>query len=165
MVVLSSLAVAIRRGPATVAAFSIAAIGSTSKAATASNTPIRKVFTLATEHRGPLSRGRFAGISPGPFSITALRQSTLAVTDLEKSLEVTHPAFEVVKKDVVSEYGAYCTLYRHKQTGAELLSVSTDDDNKVGNIVQWFCPAPLYVVSKHSFVSLGVWNNLPNSSS
>jgi hypothetical protein len=51
--------------------------------------------------------------------------------DLEKSLQVTHPAFEVVEKDVVEEYGAYCTLYRHKKSGAELLSVASDDDNKV----------------------------------
>jgi Zn-dependent M16 (insulinase) family peptidase len=51
--------------------------------------------------------------------------------DLEKTLEVTHPAYEVIQRDVVTEYGAYCTLYRHKKSGAELLSVSTDDDNKV----------------------------------
>lgn len=49
-------------------------------------------------------------------------------------MEVTHPSFEVVNKDVVSEYGSYCTLYRHKKTGAELLSVATDDDNKVFGI-------------------------------
>jgi Zn-dependent M16 (insulinase) family peptidase len=37
----------------------------------------------------------------------------------------------VIEKDVVTEYGAYCTLYRHKKSGAELLSVANDDDNKV----------------------------------
>jgi hypothetical protein len=47
---------------------------------------------------------------------------------------VTHPAFDVVKRDVVTEYGAYCTVYRHKKSGAELLSVSVDDDNKVFGI-------------------------------
>jgi len=50
---------------------------------------------------------------------------------LEASMEVSHPAFEVVEKDIVTEYGSYCVLYRHKVTGAELLSVATDDDNKV----------------------------------
>ena len=70
----------------------------------------------------------------------ALRQSTTTaaadtiLSKLEESLEVTHPAYEVVEKDVVSEYGAYCTLYRHKKSGAELLSVATDDDNKVFGI-------------------------------
>lgn len=65
-----------------------------------------------------------------------LRSSTVASTaiDLEKSLHVTHPAFEVIKKDVVEEYGAYCTIYRHKKSGAELMSVATDDDNKVFGI-------------------------------
>mmetsp|Transcript_15469 Transcript_15469/g.23722 ORF Transcript_15469/g.23722 Transcript_15469/m.23722 type:complete len:1104 (+) Transcript_15469:54-3365(+) len=65
-----------------------------------------------------------------------LRSSTISSTsvDLEKSLDVTHPAFEVIKKDVVEEYGAYCTLYRHKKSGAELMSVATDDDNKVFGI-------------------------------
>lgn len=43
---------------------------------------------------------------------------------------MTHPAFEILDTDIVDEFGAYCTLYRHKQSGAELLSVSTDDDNK-----------------------------------
>lgn len=62
--------------------------------------------------------------------------STVASTlDLEKVLEVTHPAYEVVRRDVVDEYGAYCTLYRHTKSGAEVLSVSNDDDNKVFGIV------------------------------
>lgn len=64
-------------------------------------------------------------------SITALRQSTLAAPELEQSLEVTHPAYDVIQKDVIPEYGAYSTLYRHKKSGAELLSVAVDDDNKV----------------------------------
>lgn len=69
-------------------------------------------------------------------SSTILRQSTTsAVTEtLHKSLDVTHPSYDVVTKDVVEEYGAYCTLYRHKKSGAELLSVSVDDDNKVFGI-------------------------------
>lgn len=62
-------------------------------------------------------------------------QSTLApelsTLDLEKAYATTHPAYEVLQKDVVSEYGAYCTLFRHIKSGAELLSVSCDDDNKV----------------------------------
>lgn len=40
----------------------------------------------------------------------------------------------MIEKDVVTEYGAYCTLYRHKKSGAELLSVASDDDNKVFGI-------------------------------
>ena len=51
-------------------------------------------------------------------------------SDLEKNLGVSHPGFDIISTDIVQEFGAYCTLYRHKQSGAELLSVSTDDDNK-----------------------------------
>ena len=71
------------------------------------------------------------------------RQSTVAATtaetakktlDLVKGFDTTHPSYEVLNKDIVTEYGAYCTLYRHKKSGAELLSVSVDDDNKVFGI-------------------------------
>lgn len=68
---------------------------------------------------------------------SATVETTCAESNLEalkKSLDVTHPSFETVAKDVVTEYGYYCTLYRHKKSGAELLSVSTDDDNKVFGI-------------------------------
>jgi Zn-dependent M16 (insulinase) family peptidase len=46
-------------------------------------------------------------------------------------MDVEHPAFEILKKDFVEEYGAATILYRHKKSGAELLSVTNDDDNKV----------------------------------
>jgi len=36
----------------------------------------------------------------------------------------------VIQTDTVAEFGAAATLYRHKRSGAELLSLSTDDDNK-----------------------------------
>lgn len=59
---------------------------------------------------------------------------TAGSLDLKKNFDTIHPAFEVLEKDIVSEYGAYCTLYRHKKSGAELLSVSVDDDSKVFGI-------------------------------
>jgi len=75
---------------------------------------------------------------------SSLHQSTTAAaeeastskttSELEKALEVTHPAYEVVRRDVVNEYGAYCTLFKHVKSGAEVLSVSNDDDNKVFGI-------------------------------
>jgi Insulinase (Peptidase family M16) len=54
--------------------------------------------------------------------------------DLQAKMDVTHPSYEVLQKDIVTEYGAYCTLYRHTKSGAELLSVAVDDDNKVFGI-------------------------------
>lgn len=40
--------------------------------------------------------------------------------------------YQMVKSEVVKEYGAKVTLYKHRKTGAEVMSVSVDDDNKVG---------------------------------
>lgn len=74
------------------------------------------------------------------FPLLRRQQSTTAAAadsilhKLGQSLDVTHPAYEVIQKDVVTEYGAYCTLYKHKKSGAELLSVAVDDDNKVFGI-------------------------------
>ena len=79
-----------------------------------------------------LSRRAFLPFRQQSTSATAIKVAT--ATEFEQALEVTHPAFDVVQKDVVTEYGAYCTLYRHKKSGAELLSVATDDDNKVFGI-------------------------------
>jgi len=42
--------------------------------------------------------------------------------------------FEFVKEDVVEEYGAKVILFRHKKTGAEVMSVSVPDENKVFGI-------------------------------
>jgi Zn-dependent M16 (insulinase) family peptidase len=52
-------------------------------------------------------------------------------SDIDKAMNVEHPAYEIIRKDFIEEYGAATTLYRHKKSGAELLSVSNDDDNKV----------------------------------
>jgi len=46
-----------------------------------------------------------------------------------------HPAYDLVSVDTVDEYGAVCGLYRHKKTGAEVLSVIADEPNKVFGIV------------------------------
>lgn len=67
-------------------------------------------------------------------SITSALKSTLAPEEVEKIAAVEHPSYEIITKDLVSEYGAHCTMYRHKKTGAELLSVHNDDDNKVFGI-------------------------------
>jgi hypothetical protein len=65
---------------------------------------------------------------------TATVAKTSSAADLQAKMDVTHPAYKVLQKEIVTEYGAYCTLYRHKKSGAELLSVAVDDDNKVFGI-------------------------------
>jgi Zn-dependent M16 (insulinase) family peptidase len=115
----------IRRG--TVAAFGIASISTSSRNAVVAS---KASFGLSA------SRSRLTNT---PRSISALRLSSSATMapstiDLEKTLQIEHSAYEVVQRDVVNEYGAYCTLFRHKKSGAELLSVSSEDDNKVFGI-------------------------------
>lgn len=43
--------------------------------------------------------------------------------------------FEQVQEQFVDEYKSTATLYRHKKTGAEIMSVINDDENKVFGIV------------------------------
>lgn len=50
---------------------------------------------------------------------------------VHKKDSVAHPSYDVVEEDFVAEYGATTTLYKHKKSGAEILSVQIDDDNKV----------------------------------
>lgn len=49
----------------------------------------------------------------------------------QKKDAVSHAAYDIVEEDFVAEYGATTTLYKHKKSGAEVLSVQIDDDNKV----------------------------------
>eukprot|EP00566_Odontella_aurita_P036387 CAMPEP_0113595386 /NCGR_PEP_ID=MMETSP0015_2-20120614/39674_1 /TAXON_ID=2838 /ORGANISM="Odontella" /LENGTH=1132 /DNA_ID=CAMNT_0000502629 /DNA_START=33 /DNA_END=3431 /DNA_ORIENTATION=- /assembly_acc=CAM_ASM_000160 len=129
---------------ARVAAFSVASFATTtagrssrgvaSAAASSSSRNSGGRGPLAAFFRRSSNSAACASSSSSSSSITSLHQSSVAVEELEKTMDVTHPAFEVIAKDVVTEYGAYTTLYRHKKSGAELLSVSSDDDNKVFGI-------------------------------
>lgn len=121
-----------RKGSVAVTAFSFAYSTTRPAArtlATAASSSRSNSNTWNNAAFGRPGRGRLS-------SITARHQSTAVAStiDLEKTLEVTHPAYDVVQRDIVDEYGAYCTLFRHKKSGAELLSVSNDDDNKVFGI-------------------------------
>lgn len=100
-------------------------------------------FAQSSTTKSPITT--FGAPRPGtnPRLSETIRKSTAAATtdlvaphtlDLEKAYSTTHPAYEVLEKDIVTEYGAYCTLYKHKKSGAELLSVSVDEDNKVFGI-------------------------------
>lgn len=82
----------------------------------------------------PFQRGGSLKRELSSLHSVATDETELATDRLKKTLEVTHPAYDVLKRDVVTEYGAYCSLYRHKKSGAQLLSVSTEDDNKVFGI-------------------------------
>jgi len=112
------------------ATFSTSARQAVGKSFTGSNS---RTLSSGLNSKPAFSRHKFHSSSI-LNSATASPETTNNLLALEKTLDVTHPAFETLKKDVVTEYGAYCTLYRHKKSGAELLSVASDDDNKVFGI-------------------------------
>ena len=77
----------------------------------------------------------FYRLNGGDMKLQMSTTATATVSsDLEKKMDVEHPAYEVITKDFIEEYGTATTLYRHKKSGAELLSVAADDDNKVFGI-------------------------------
>ncbi len=44
---------------------------------------------------------------------------------------ITHPEFELIKECAIPELNTRAALYRHRATGAELLSLENDDENKM----------------------------------
>ncbi|KAH7436487.1 hypothetical protein KP509_05G022000 [Ceratopteris richardii] len=57
-------------------------------------------------------------------------------TSTEDNPEVVkQPCFEKVQEQFLDEYKSTAILYRHKKTGAELMSVTNEDENKVFGIV------------------------------
>jgi hypothetical protein len=48
---------------------------------------------------------------------------------------VTQLGFDEVSQQFIDEYNSTAILYRHKKTGAEVMSVSNDDENKVFGVV------------------------------
>jgi hypothetical protein len=45
-----------------------------------------------------------------------------------------HPSYEIVEQTMIEEYGCKATLYKHKKSGAQVMSVSAPDENKVFGI-------------------------------
>ena len=114
--------------------------------------------TFGTFANGGKSRHAFqrtsaaASISTINNNNLKLQMSTLAEPDLKQTMGLEHPAYDVLSTDFVEEYGTATTLYRHKKSGAELLSVSSDDDNKVFGIT--FRTPRKYRIQMEFFVSL-----------
>ncbi|TFJ84029.1 hypothetical protein NSK_005124 [Nannochloropsis salina CCMP1776] len=82
-------------------------------------------------HRG---RSVFAAVDLGGGVVTRLDKARDVFGDKQqkKSWDYVahHPCYEMVKSEFVQEYGAKVTLYRHRQTQTEVMSVSVDDENK-----------------------------------
>jgi Zn-dependent M16 (insulinase) family peptidase len=67
-------------------------------------------------------------------SRTNLRSSQALLARAQIATNHTHPAFKVVKSELVAEYDMKFTLYKHIATGAELMSVESEETNKVFGI-------------------------------
>jgi Zn-dependent M16 (insulinase) family peptidase len=48
---------------------------------------------------------------------------------------VSKLGFEKIEEQFIKEYNSTAVLYKHKKTGAEVMSVSNNDENKVFGIV------------------------------
>jgi Zn-dependent M16 (insulinase) family peptidase len=95
--------------------------------------------TLASQAPAPA----FAGVSvhgtPAPGPAVAMFTTTGAVVpdaEIKKHSEVPHEAlgYELVKTEFLTEYNSEVSLYKHKKTGAEVLSLANTDENKVFGI-------------------------------
>uniref|UniRef100_A0A7R9U8K2 Peptidase M16C associated domain-containing protein n=1 Tax=Pinguiococcus pyrenoidosus TaxID=172671 RepID=A0A7R9U8K2_9STRA len=78
----------------------------------------------------------FRGGSVGGFGYQSRLMATQSNLEEKPVMEaVQHPSYEVVGTEYVREYDAVLWQYRHKKTGAQVLSVGIDDDNKVFGVV------------------------------
>ena len=67
-----------------------------------------------------------------PWSIISLHDHRLRPA--ERSMMSVINGFELIREEHIPELNSLASLYRHVQTGAELLSLDNDDENKVFGI-------------------------------
>ena len=91
----------------------------------------RAFFASATS----FSSSAIASSSTCPStSSTALRSTleqettTTAATTTSTIQPIEHPSYTILQTDIIPEFGAQATLYRHTRSGAQLLSLTTPDD-------------------------------------
>ncbi|CAN0026852.1 unnamed protein product [Heterosigma akashiwo] len=81
----------------------------------------------AMQHTGPLANAVVAS-SKKALSMSAVEASSSTRTS------VVNEKYDIVKEDYIKEFDAFTTLYKHKKSGAEVMSVQIDDNNKVFGI-------------------------------
>jgi hypothetical protein len=75
---------------------------------------------------------------PAAFSSTraplrcysAAPAAAATITEPERTFAKSAHGFELQRQQYVREYGSHVLLYKHTKTGAELISVINDDENK-----------------------------------
>jgi len=88
--------------------------------------PVSSFMLPTISSRGLNSMRKMGG------SMSAVCEAVPAVVAAEPA---THPAFDLLRVEMIDEYTIKCATYRHKKSGAELISAQADDDNKVFGIV------------------------------
>ncbi|XP_026394517.1 presequence protease 2, chloroplastic/mitochondrial-like [Papaver somniferum] len=78
----------------------------------------------------PLQRRNFSSFSPLAAVPQNVSSSGLVHSDVAEKL-----GFEVVSEQEIDECKSKAVLYKHTKTGAEIMSVANDDENKVFGIV------------------------------
>ena len=87
--------------------------------------------------RTPVLAGRPLGKQRMPSRASSgIASAKMVATDIFADVKNARimEKFEHVKEDVIEEYGAKVILFRHKKTGAEVMSVTVPDENKVFGI-------------------------------
>lgn len=74
------------------------------------------------------------GLVPCLGAVLRSNQGFLRTSSTPDADKVAHPSFEIVKVDELDDFGVNLTMYKHLGTGAEVMSVRSDDDNKVFGI-------------------------------
>ncbi|MCL7046639.1 hypothetical protein MKW94_022333 [Papaver nudicaule] len=90
----------------------------------------RWISTLSSPCLSPLQRRNFSSFSPSAAIPQNISSSGCVQSDVAEKL-----GFEVVSEQEIDECKSKAVLYKHKKTGAEIMSVANDDENKVFGIV------------------------------
>jgi len=85
------------------------------------------MFSIAT------SFGMRSGIWRSMGKVKPLMASSQFTTITKKNV-LNHPSFEVMEDFNVKEYGFHGSILKHRQSGAQVISVITPDENKVFGI-------------------------------
>lgn len=79
----------------------------------------------------PTASTSFSSAASAPSASSPAGQSDAAK---QAAVPPTHPSFDLVKVEFIKELSATAALYKHKKSGAELLSVICDEEEKVFGI-------------------------------
>lgn len=76
------------------------------------------------------------GVGAASRTMSSAKLSTAAATPTAAKVAAVHPSYEAIEQTDIEEYGVSATLYKHKKSGAQVLSViAPEDNNKVFGIV------------------------------